>query len=611
MPAADAEPSAAKGAGPVPARALPTVILAALAALAFALSFPLTETFVAGWPLAFAWPALLAFAAWRAPSARTLAGATAAAFGLAYLAHQWWMAEVTALGMPVLVAYLAGWTALLALLVRALAGTAARPRWPFAAALPVALVAIEFLRGDLVCTGYAWFFAAHPLVEFPIVAQLASLGGGWLVSAFAAATAGGLVDAVVRPVRRARALALLAAIWAIALGWGAHRLATERALDDASASGRPALLAVQTDLPMSNKLAWEPEAQVRDFESFARLTIAGARAARDAGRRVDLALWPETTVPGLGLESEALATLVEGGYYPGDRYAEALRELARIVDAPLLVGSPAYLGLRVDAEARRFRWDRQFNSAYLVGPDGPRGRTDKIFLTPFGETMPIISNWDWLEQALLDLGANGMTFDLDAAERPERFEVAVAVAGEVDGDDHDDDGVDDRRGGDPTTDASTAAPPGAASAAPTATVAIGVPICFEITAPWASRRIAFDGGVRRAGVLANLSNDGWFAWSGAGRRQHLQVACLRAAELATPVVRSANTGLSAWIDANGRVRASLPSRTAATLLATPRPAEGVPPSAIVGDGVAWGALLAAVVGFAPLVRRRPDGSDRA
>ena len=39
MPAADAEPSAAKGTGPVPARALPTVILAALAALAFALAF--------------------------------------------------------------------------------------------------------------------------------------------------------------------------------------------------------------------------------------------------------------------------------------------------------------------------------------------------------------------------------------------------------------------------------------------------------------------------------------------------------------------------------------------------------------------------------------------
>ncbi|MFM1823497.1 MAG: hypothetical protein RI967_1763, partial [Planctomycetota bacterium] len=434
MPAADEEPSDGARGGGAPACAVAgcaraTVAWAALAALTFALSFPLNETFVAGWPLAFAWPALLALAARRAPSGRTLAVAIAATFGAAYLAHEWWMAEVTALGMPVLVAYLAGWTALLALLVRALAGTAARPGWPLAAALPVALVAIEFLRGDLVCTGYAWFFAAHPLVEFPLVAQLASLGGGWLVSAFAAATAGGLLDAILRPAARVRALAFLAAIWAITLGWGAHRLATERALDASFAGERPALLAVQTDLPMSNKLAWEPEAQVRDFESFARLTIGGARAARDGGRAIDLALWPETTVPGLGLEPEALATLVDGGFYPGDRYAEALRELARIVEAPLLVGSPAFLGLRVDAEARRFRWDRQYNSAYLVGPDGPRGRTDKIFLTPFGETMPVISNWDWLEQALLDLGANGMTFDLDAAERPERFAVEVARRG--------------------------------------------------------------------------------------------------------------------------------------------------------------------------------------
>lgn len=539
----------------------------ALSALAFALSFPLSEDFVAGWPLAFAWPALLALAAWTAPSWRALAACVGIPFLLAFLAHQWWMSAVTALGMPVLVAYLAGWTVLLAFLVRLLAGTAAAPRWPFAAALPVALVAIEFLRGDLVCTGYAWFFAAHPLVEWTEVAQVASLGGGWLLSGLAALVAGGAVDLAVRRdlTRIASPAAALVAL-AAAFAFGSTRIA---ALDAAPPAAGPRLVLVQTNLPMSNKIAWSPEAQVEDFRAFARVTVEGVRRARESGP-VDAAVWPETMVPGIGLEPESLRTLVDGGYFPSDRFEQALRELSTIVGAPLVVGSPAYLGLRV--EGQRYAWDRQFNSAYLVGPEGRRARTDKIFLTPFGETMPIISRSDWLEQRLLDLGAHGMTFDLDAADAPSLLRVPTA-SGDA---------------------------------------ALGVPICFEITAPWASRRIAFHDGARQAEVLVNISNDGWFDASRAGRRQHLQVAQLRAAELATPVVRAANTGISAEIDAAGRVVARLPAQTEGALAAAPRRAAGVPLAARVGDGVAWCALAASVVGLALERRRSKAGrADKA
>lgn len=542
-----------------------TAAFAALSALAFALSFPLSETMVSGWPLAFAWPALLAAAAWTAPGARVLAACVAVPYFAAFLAHQWWMSEVTALGMPVLVCYLTGWTVVLALLVRGLGGFRGAGRWPMAVALPVALVSVEFLRGDLVCTGYAWFFAAHPLVEWPALAQTASLGGGWLLTGVAAAVGGAVIDlALGRGRRRVASPAVVGALFCALLVFGSMRL--DR-LDRAAPDGELRLLVVQTNLPMSNKIAWSPEAQVRDFLDFARLTLRGADDVRRAGADIDAAVWPETMVPGFGLEPESIRTLVEGGYSPGDRFAEALRELAERLGAPLLVGSPAYLGLR--AEGQRWRWDRQFNSAYLVDRDGPIARTDKIFLTPFGETMPIISRFDWLEQRLLDLGAHGMTFDLDVADAPRAFEVARDTAGPV---------------------------------------RVGVPICFEITAPWASRRIAFDRGARTAEVLVNISNDGWFAWSRAGRRQHLQVAQLRAAELATPVVRAANTGMSASIDAAGRVVARLGSEIDGTLVAKAAPAQGVPLAARVGDGVAWCALAAAVLGFA-LNRRRATRSQ--
>jgi apolipoprotein N-acyltransferase len=542
------------------------------AAAAFTFSFPLSESFVAGWPLVFAWPLLMARAATCAPSARSAAVAVFVPFFLAFLAHQWWMREVTALGMPILVAYLAAWMALHGLMLRALSGTLDAPRLPFAVTLPATLVAVEFLRGDLVCTGYAWFFAAHPLVEWTMLAQCASLGGGWLLTALAAAVGGAALDALgrrgARPsMRRWASPAAVAVAMAGALGYGVSRQATLQAADrDAR---RTELLVVQTNLPMSNKLAWAPEAQVEDFIDFAQLTLQGATEAR---RPIDAALWPETMVPGLGLEPQALGMLEERGLFPGSRFADALRDLSRRIDAPLIVGSPSFIGLRV--EGNRFAWDAHHNSAYLVDAGGAQARTDKIFLTPFGETMPIISRSDWLEERLLALGADGMTFDLEEADAP-----TILMLDTADG-----------------------------------PVQVGVPICFEITAPWASRRIAFDGGARAAEVLVNLSNDGWFAGSGAGRRQHLQVSQLRAIELATPVVRAANTGISASIDAAGEVRGTVAAKTAGTLVASVALASAVPVAATVGDGVAWTALALVALGLLARAsrsrRKMPDTLPR-
>jgi apolipoprotein N-acyltransferase len=82
---------------------------------------------------------------------------------------------------------------------------------------------------------------------------------------------------------------------------------------------------------------------------------------------------------------------------------------------------------------------------------------------------------------------------------------------------------------------------------------VGVQICYEMI---------FSGAVvdrqDRPDFVFNPSNDAWFGrW---GPPQHLAQARLRAIEEAMPVVRSTPTGISAVIDADGRLRAALPWR---------------------------------------------------
>ena len=78
-------------------------------------------------------------------------------------------------------------------------------------------------------------------------------------------------------------------------------------------------------------------------------------------------------------------------------------------------------------------------------------------------------------------------------------------------------------------------------------VKLGISICFEDAF---SRDVMRD--MPDANILVNASNDAWFGDSLAPH-QHLQMAKMRAIETGRPMVRSTNTGISAFIDAKGRI----------------------------------------------------------
>ena len=106
-----------------------------------------------------------------------------------------------------------------------------------------------------------------------------------------------------------------------------------------------------------------------------------------------------------------------------------------------------------------------------------------------------------------------------------------------------------------------------------------------------------------ATLLVNLSNLAWFGDSWAVR-QHLHISRMRARETGRPMLRATNTGMTAAIDPNGKVRAVLAPNALGVLDVEVQGTTGLTPYARWGNNPVL-LLSAMVLGFSSGRRKRP------
>jgi len=440
-----------------------------------------------------------------------------------------WIHPVTPGGYILMGAVLAVYPALACLLIRALhrrIGTG------LVLIVPLVWVVIEFLRDHLILGGFGWFTLAQAISPYdpshrvPYLLQAADLIGPSGVSLVLAMTSGWLCDLLIRPwvhrdttgrKRVGRTIRYSTAIWLITLtagiGYGVWRGGQSFT---GSQVGEARIAAVQSNSPQSHRNRPTAESLEREWGRQVDLTLEAATTPP----RPDLVVWPETFVPA-ALNPEAVGhyRTTESGWFGSDVYHTQLGAITKSLEVSLVTGGPAQFDWQTfttDSGAAYEMPTRNYNSVYQYTPAGTQTLTryDKQHLVPFGEFIPWIRSSETLKQWFIDyLSPYDFDYTLHRGAGPVLFELATR------------DGP---------------------------TLRFGTPICFEDTVSRVCRRMVYDDGEKRADLLVNVTNDGWFE----GTREpvlHLQASVLRCVELRVPMVRSVNTGVSGFIDSTGRV----------------------------------------------------------
>lgn len=474
------------------------------------------------WPLAFVAPIpwILLIRRERLPGKRPYRAFWLVGL-LFWLAELYWMTmphPATSIGWLALSGYLA---ILLPLFIGLSRVAVHRLGISVVVAAPVVWTGLELFRGYM-WGGFTMASLGHAIYPWTVMIQTADIGGAYAVGfvvMFLAACSGRqfrLTEDEPRPVWPAMVgLAGLAAV----LVYGQIRMGQA----GQEPAARIALVQGSTDIT----LGMGAEKKKKMHDEHLQLSLATARAHPD----LDLILWPESTF------FDEILTYQKGAPVPqgwtgtpeefekritdwSDGVRQYLIETASRLDTPLLVGLT-----RRDFESRG---EAVYNTAVLVTKSDAASDTydrfqmyDKIHLVMFGEYFPFADKLRFLYQFT---PVNTLNIGLQAGEKP--------VAFQLNG------------------------------------LCLAPNICFESVIPQVIRRQVNE--LAAAGsepdILVNLTNDGWFFGSNE-LDLHMICGVFRAVECRKPFLIAANTGLSAWIDGNGRIREKGPRLASTVILA--------------------------------------------
>jgi apolipoprotein N-acyltransferase len=377
-----------------------------------------------------------------------------------------WALPLAILGLPALLAIFYGLAAALARIV-----------WSDGmgriAALAASFGLLEWLR-SFVFTGFPWNAVGYGMMPVPLMMQSAHVIGLMGVTAlsvfvFAAPALLGTRQGA------APGIALAALLLAAHLGYGAYVL---RLQPQPAAPGdkRPVVRLVQPAIDQAAKMDNDAD-RAEIFETHLKLSAA---APKNGGRKPDIIVWPETSIPFILTDNQDALT----------RIAETLDD-DQILIAGAVRAEDTGPGTPV----------RYYNSIYVIDGRGQIiGASDKVHLVPFGEYLP-------LEELLNAFGIQNVV------EMPGGFSAAASRH--------------------------LLALPGGLKLYPL--------VCYEIIFP-----DEMTGDIAEANAILNITNDAWFGTT-PGPYQHFQQARVRAVETGLPLIRDANSGISAIVNAHGEV----------------------------------------------------------
>lgn len=408
-------------------------------------------------------------------------------------------------------------------------------------------VVTEWLRG-LLFTGFPWLGVGYAHIDGALAQYAPVLGVlGVHAAAVAIATAGATAVVLSASILRRphRYHALLPA--AVLVAGGCLLVEGGRQLEDHdwSEPQGPALRVrlLQGNVPQEMK--FDRDTTLKSMRDYAALSHEASHLGA-----LDLVVFPETawTVPWSMTPPSIVAELFPATSHRAETGGPT-RHLAIGMPLPALPGSRAPKA--ADGTAER----HPLANAVLVlaGPDArPVAQYDKSHLVPFGEFVPWGFRWfvDLMQIPLGDFGRGAVD------------QAPVPLGGQK----------------------------------------IAFNICYEDLFG-AERLPAVRAG---ASVLINVSNIGWFGDSTA-LPQHLAISRMRALETARPMLRATNTGVTASIDARGRVRASAAPFTRAFIDDEVQGMSGDTPYVHFGDPAPLTLAAALILLGAIGLRRRGSG----